>query len=40
MSGMSGASQPLFGLIFSKVVNLLTIPIGSISQIYGYNINL
>jgi hypothetical protein len=35
MSAISGASQPIFGVIFSKVMNLLTVPLAYIPFVYG-----
>jgi hypothetical protein len=40
MSAISGASQPIFGVIFSKVMNLLTVPLAYIPFIYGYDFNM
>ena len=40
MSAISGASQPIFGVIFSKVMNLLTVPMDYLPYIYGTGFDL
>jgi hypothetical protein len=40
MSAISGSSQPIFGIVFSKVMNLLTVPMNYIAFIYGPGFDL